>query len=86
MATCFKCGTDYERGRDKSGYCAPCKRSYDREHYIQNKATYVTRNTAFKARLRYENTVRINEYLLSHPCVDCGERDPVVLEFDHLGD
>jgi len=70
--TCSKCGIRFRKNRDKSGYCPP--------------STYLTRNCAAKARLRFENPERLNRFVQEHPCVDCGEPDPVVLEFDHLSD
>lgn len=29
------------------------------------------------------NKVRIYKYLTLHPCIECGESNPILLEFDH---
>ena len=36
--------------------------------------------------LAKERTAYLVEYFATHVCVDCGEPDPVILEFDHLRD
>ncbi|MEA2474508.1 MAG: hypothetical protein QOE06_2423 [Thermoleophilaceae bacterium] len=64
--------------------CRPCHSEYHREHYLANKQRYVDQARASKQRLRLERTEFLFDYFADHPCADCGETDPMVLEFDHL--
>lgn len=38
-----------------------------------------------KKQLRYEKVKFVVEFLLKYPCSICSEKDPLVLDFDHLG-
>jgi hypothetical protein len=67
-------------------YCRPCVRENSREHYAANKLSYLARTRRNKLQQRANRTSWIVSYLEGHPCVDCGETDPLVLEFDHSHD
>jgi len=89
---CSKCGLekDIEEFRLRSqftkrrqSYCIDCGLEMGRDWYQRNK-DYQKAN-ARKHRDEYRTNAHeyIWNYLLTHPCVKCGERDPVVLEFHH---
>jgi hypothetical protein len=64
--------------------CRPYRSAYNRGHYLANKQRDVDQARARQQALRLRRTNYLLGYFASHPCVDCGEDDPVVLEFDHL--
>lgn len=63
--------------------CRVCHAAYRRGHYFANKPDYIRRAVAQVSGRRAQNRREIYAYLQAHPCVDCGERDVLVLEFDH---
>lgn len=71
----------HDRGQ-RQWWCRECFKAYFRErgdlHLAQVKAA--------KRRRQQEAKALVRRYLETNPCVDCGEADPVVLEFDHLRD
>ena|SRR5258708_5369841 len=63
-------------------YCKRCKKVQDKKYYLKDKSKHYLR----VKRYRQEMLLKIWDYLLEHPCVDCGNNNPIVLEFDHIRD
>lgn len=68
---------------ERQSHCRECHAAYRRQHYLKNREIYVAREVARIDRYREQNRILLYEYLGEHPCVDCGETDVRVLEFDH---
>jgi transcription elongation factor Elf1 len=83
--TCGKCQelkplTEFNiRGRKHQAYCKICNSDYKKDNYQQNKAAVIKKNADRRRSLK----VKTWEYLKDKSCLDCGENDIVVLDFDH---
>ena len=65
-------------------YCKACQSVYARNHYVNHIPAYYKRRLDSNQRSILRNRSFAIEHLRTHPCVDCGENDPIVLEFDHI--
>lgn len=93
MRTCTKCGS--EKSEDEFAWknkssgkrvsqCKACHRAYSKVHYKNNLQKYKDKSAARRPLGLLKHKTRIAKYLADHPCVDCGETDIDVLEFDHM--
>lgn len=92
MKTCSACRAKKPRDafnknrRRKDGLqsrCRECVQQRARETY-QRSPTRRAQVAERREALRERNRSFLLGYLREHPCVDCGEADPIVLEFDHV--
>jgi hypothetical protein len=70
---------------ERDTYCRRCRAAYKRAHYVANRQRYIASATRRRDALVAERMAFLLEFFRWHPCVECGESDPIVLEFDHLG-
>jgi hypothetical protein len=75
--------TQRSNGR-RSSYCKTCMSLYCRHHYVKNAAKHNARRNEARRRYRVRNRAYVLDYLRTHPCIDCGESDLNVLDFDHV--
>lgn len=66
--------------------CKPCERTRNRDYYFNRIKNHNHKDLKIKYRKKTHNINKeyILDYLKSNPCVDCGETDILVLEFDHV--
>jgi hypothetical protein len=79
---CCKCHTAPRSGN--TAYCKSCNNSYSNSYNRRNPdkvKQYSKKSQSKRAVRQWELVVA---YLRSHPCMDCGESNIVLLEFDHV--
>jgi hypothetical protein len=97
MKSCYRCKTEkpldqyHKSSRRKDGHTGICKECqsvktkayYSRPEIREKHLKVVYEKTKTN---RNRNRQLVWDYLKTHPCVDCGETDPILLEFDHQRD
>jgi hypothetical protein len=93
IRTCRVCGETKPLGefpyrslkrQTRQWICLLCQRAYTNQWYSRNRKRHMAKVRARSLLARADIRRRVREYLMGHPCVDCGEPDPEVLDFDHL--
>jgi 5-methylcytosine-specific restriction endonuclease McrA len=89
-STCQELKNEKEFNKNKSKadglqtICRACNKASSAAYYQNNKDEH--KNVVYENKLANIKVLQefVIEYLKEHVCVDCGESDYIVLEFDHV--
>jgi hypothetical protein len=73
----------YKKRNVRQVQCRECTKKYLRAHYVAHRNYYLKKAHIRNYKVRGEIRKYVWDYLQTHACVDCGETNPIVLEFDH---
>lgn len=92
MKICTKCNESKSEDRfsfrskskgTRNPWCKDCINTHRMKLYRANWDDERAARSNYALLRRERNRDHLFEYFETHPCIDCGETDPVVLEFDH---
>lgn len=66
--------------------CAECNREKFKKYYKNNKDKHIKKVKEVREKYRSKVDLLIKQFLQANPCIDCGNNDIRVLEFDHIGE
>lgn len=89
MKICSKCNIEQpienfsiknKQKGTRNAWCRECNRQYNKEHYQNNKDSYLEKSKKYEK----NNRLYMYNYLKNHPCEECGETRIAALQFDHI--
>lgn len=91
IAVCIQCQREFQTFNSLQKYCGhKCQGEATKRKHIIKELSRNPSAVRERSRVRPDKTARklerrrfILEYKSTHPCIDCGESDPVCLQFDH---
>lgn len=72
------------KGDGRQSYCRICANKAVKIIYKEQGPLRREKQKVWDRARKERAHMRIIEYLSNHPCIDCGESDILVLQFDHI--